>query len=128
MENFDDRYKKKNPFSVPENYFERLSERIEERIEAENKPQKVRFLMLIKPYVGLAAIFVLALLIVQVVLPHVVDESRMLVKEGQKITAIKETDAEVFEFDESFNPTKEEILEYLSAEVSDYDLLYAGLR
>ncbi|MCM1031233.1 MAG: hypothetical protein NC410_07345 [Oscillibacter sp.] len=127
MENFDDRYKRKNPFSVPEGYFDRLDNRIEQRIEAEKHPQKVRLITLLKPYMGLVAIFLLALFIVQVVLPRVVDKERMLVRDGREMMADQETKAETFEFDTGFNPTKEEILEYLSTEVDDYELLYADL-
>lgn len=127
MENFDDRYRKKNPFSVPEGYFDQLDKRIGKRIEMEKHPQKVRWITLLKPYIGLVAIFLLALFIVQVILPHVVDKDRMLVKEGQSVTIVKESQTETFEFDIGFNPTNEEILEYLSTEVSDYELLYADL-
>ncbi len=127
MENFDDRYKRKNPFSVPERYFEQLDKRIEQRIEVEKRPQKVRLVTLLKPYVGLVAIFLLALFVVQVVLPHAVDKDRMLARDGQEVTALQENKAETFEFDAGFNPTDEEILEYLSTEVSDYELLYADL-
>lgn len=127
MENFDDRYRKKNPFSVPEGYFDQLDKRIGKRIEMEKHPQKVRWITLLKPYIGLVAIFLLALFIVQVILPHVVDKDRMLVKEGQSVTIVKESQTETFEFDVGFNPTNEEILEYLSTEVSDYELLYADL-
>ena len=31
MENFDDKYKKRNPFTVPEGYFEGLTGRIMDR-------------------------------------------------------------------------------------------------
>ena len=127
MENFDDRYKRKNPFSVPERYFEQLDKRIERRIEVEKRPQKVPLVTLLKPYVGLVAIFLLALFVVQVVLPHVVDKDRMLAPAGKEVTALQEDKVETFEFDAGFNPTDEEILEYLSTEVSDYELLYADL-
>lgn len=127
MENFDDRYKRKNPFSVPEGYFDRLDNRIEQRLGAEKHPQKVRLITLLKPYMGLVAIFLLALFVVQVVLPRVVDKERMLVRDGREMMADQETKAETFEFDTGFNPTKEEILEYLSTEVDDYELLYADL-
>lgn len=127
MENFDDRYKRKNPFSVPEKYFDQLGKRIEQRIEAEKKPQKVRLVTLLKPYFGLAAIFLLALFVVQVVLPHVVDKDRMLVSEKREGMVEKEIQSETFEFDSGFDPTDEEILEYLSTEINDYDLLYADL-
>ena len=33
MENFDDKYKKKNPFTVPEGYFDELTGRKTERSE-----------------------------------------------------------------------------------------------
>lgn len=127
MENFDDRYKRKNPFSVPEDYFGQLTDRIEDRIEAEKHPCRVRFITLVKPYLGLAAIFLLALFIVQVILPHVVDKNKMLAKEGQNTVLTKENETENVELDAGFNPTDEEILEYLSTEVNDYELLYADL-
>ncbi len=96
MENFDDRYKRKNPFSVPERYFEQLDKRIEQRIEVEKRPQKVRLVTLLKPYVGLVAIFLLALFVVQVVLPHAVDKDRMLARDGQEVTALQESVIKIF--------------------------------
>lgn len=125
MENFNGRYKRKNPFSVPEDYFDQLDKRIEQRIESERFPQKVRLITLLKPYIGLVAIFLLALFVVQVILPHVVDKDRMLVHDA--LEAAQENKNETFEFDAGFNPTDEEILEYLSTEISDYELLYADL-
>lgn len=80
MDNFDDKYKKKNPFSVPEEYFGHLTDQVLERIREEEKPQKVSFVNLLKPYMGLAAIFLLAFLIVQFVVPHFIDSNKMLKK------------------------------------------------
>lgn len=34
MDNFNDKYKKKNPFTVPEGYFEGLNEQIISRLES----------------------------------------------------------------------------------------------
>lgn len=127
MENFDNRYKRKNPFSVPEDYFDRLTGRIEKRIETEKQPHKVHYITLVKPYLGLVAIFLLALFVVQVILPHVVDKNKMLLKKGQSVSLVQEPETDIFEFDAGFNPTNEEILEYLSTEVNDYELLYADL-
>lgn len=127
MENFDNRYKRKNPFSVPEDYFDRLTGRIEKRIETEKQPHKVHYITLVKPYFGLVAIFLLALFVVQVILPHVVDKNKMLLKKGQSVSLVQEPETDIFEFDAGFNPTNEEILEYLSTEVNDYELLYADL-
>lgn len=128
MDNFDDQYKKKNPFSVPEGYFEHLTDRVLEKIKEEEKPRKVAFMQLLKPYMGLAAIFLLAFLVVQFVVPHFIDKNRMLIKANTEIVAYTEEGAsDNLTLDGSFNPTSEEILEYLSTEVSDYDLIYAEL-
>ena len=40
MENFDDKYKKKNPFTVPEGYFDELTGRITGRIEKQKEDEK----------------------------------------------------------------------------------------
>lgn len=128
MDNFDDKYRKKNPFSVPEGYFEHLTDQVLEKIKEEEKPQKVSFVQLLKPYMGLAAIFLLAFVIVQFVVPHFIDNNKMLKKVNTEMVAgIEENTSDNLVLDGSFNPTSEEILEYLSTEVSDYDLIYAEL-
>lgn len=129
MENFDDKYKKKSPFTVPEGYFDKLTDRVVERVNQEKKPQKIRFIQIVKPYMGLAAIFLLALLVVQVIFPNFIDQNKMLLKEGETIEQTQQTatiDNEVI-FDSHFNPTNEEIIEYLTTEVDSYDLIYAGI-
>lgn len=129
MENFDDKYKKKSPFTVPEGYFDKLTDRVVERVNQEKKPQKIRFIQIVKPYMGLAAIFLLALLVVQVIFPNFIDKNKMLLKEGETIEQTQQTattDSEVI-FDSHFNPTNEEIIEYLTTEVDSYDLIYAGI-
>ena len=53
----------------------------------------------------------------------------MLLKEGETIEQTQQTattDNEVI-FDSHFNPTNEEIIEYLTTEVDSYDLIYAGI-
>lgn len=40
MENFDDKYKKKNPFTVPDGYFDNLTERLMKRVGEEEKAKK----------------------------------------------------------------------------------------
>lgn len=129
MENIDDKYKKKSPFTVPEGYFDKLTDRIAERVQEEKKPQKVRFIQIVKPYMGLAAIFMLAFLVVQVVFPHFIDPNKMLLKEGETVEQTQQavaTDNEII-FDSYFNPTNEEIIEYLTTEIDSYDLIYAGI-
>lgn len=129
MENIDDKYKKKSPFTVPEGYFDKLTDRITERVQEEKKPQKVRFIQIVKPYMGLAAIFMLAFLVVQVVFPHFIDPNKMILKEGETVEQTQQavaTDNEII-FDSYFNPTNEEIIEYLTTEIDSYDLIYAGI-
>ncbi len=125
MEKMDDIYNGKSPFSVPEGYLEGLTDRIIEKVKKEEKPAKVMWFALLKPYVGLAAIFVMALLIVQLVVPRFVDQSRMLKKGGAPMVDVqgnKEMEKE-FEFGSEFNPTREEILDYLSSEVQNYEIM-----
>lgn len=127
MENREDQYRRKNPFSVPEGYFEQLTGRIQERIQEEERPQKIRAFSLIKPYLGLAAIFAIVFMIVQVLLPRVIGTSAMLEKNGDQVVTVKEpASVEEFEFDSGFNPTSDEILEYLSTEI-EYEVFYADL-
>ena len=52
MENFDDKYKKKNPFTVPEGYFDELTGRITGRIEKQKEVKKSSSLRGLKPYMG----------------------------------------------------------------------------
>ena len=45
-----DKYKKKNPFTVPEGYFEGLNEQIISRLEKQEKPHKPGIVQIFKPY------------------------------------------------------------------------------
>lgn len=126
MDNFNDKYKKKNPFTVPEGYFEGLTDQIMDKLEKKETVAKPKFIHIIKPYLGLAAIFVLALLIVQALFPLVVDKGQMLKKEQTEQTAYVPEGIEEDIFDSQFNPTNDEIIEYLATEVNDYELMYAG--
>lgn len=128
MDNFDDKYKKKNPFTVPEGYFEGLTDRITANIEKKQKlptKQKPGLIRLIKPYMGLAALFLLALLVIQVLFPLVVDKSQFIKTDrGMAVQSQEMVNEDIF--DSEFNPTTEEIIEYLTLEADSYDFLYAG--
>ena len=101
MENFDDKYKKKNPFTVPEGYFDELTGRITGRIEKQKEVKKSSSLRGLKPYMGLPDI------------------------EGEN-AIVQEMEAEDI-FDSQFNPTNEEIIEYLASEVDNYEMILAGI-
>lgn len=127
MDNFDDKYKKKNPFTVPERYWDGLTERICNRVEEQDKPEKVKMIQVIRPYMGLVAIFLLALLVVQVIFPKISDEKQMLVGDKEQVVQTQGDTGDENIFDSQFNPTSEEIIEYLALEVDNYELMYAGV-
>lgn len=127
MDNFDDKYKRKNPFTVPDGYFDGLTDRIVDRVEKQKETRKPRFMQVLRPYMGVAAIFVLALLVVQVVLPLAGNQEQLVRRDSteQLARTPEMTDTDIF--DSQFNPTSEEIIEYLALEVDNYELVYAGI-
>lgn len=127
MENFDDKYKKKNPFTVPDHYFDGLTERVMKRVGEEEKAKKKGFVRFFRPYMGWAAIFVIALIVAQV-LHSVVDYQPLLKADkmtGQVAYVPESMEEDIF--DSHFNPTSEEIIEYLASEVDNYELMIAGI-
>lgn len=128
MDDLNDKYKKKNPFAVPEGYFDALESQIMDRVEQEKHPEKMNFVRIVKPYLGMAAIFLFAIFVVQWVLPHFVDENKMLLKEGDNIVKNDENSLREIELDEDFNPTQEEIIEYLAQEVDMGKYFFDGIR
>lgn len=128
MDDLNDKYKKKNPFAVPEGYFDALESQIMDRVEQEKHPEKMNFVRIVKPYLGMAAIFLFAIFVVQWILPHFVDENKMLLKEGDNIVKTDENSLREIELDEDFNPTQEEIIEYLAQEVDMGKYFFDGIR
>lgn len=126
MENFDDKYKKKNPFSVPDGYFDGLTDRITGQIERQKEVKKSLSLRRLKPYMELVAMFFLAFLVVQLLFPGTKNTDLPDVKDGNAMVRVQEMEAEDI-FDSQFNPTNEEIIEYLAAEVDHYEMILAGI-
>lgn len=127
MDNFDDKYKKKNPFTVPDGYFDGLTEQIMQRVEKQKETRRPRFLQVLRPYMGVAAIFILALLIIQAVMPLVVDKGQLFPRDTVEHVMMTPDEFEEDIFDSHFNPTSDEIIEYLASEVDNYELMYAGV-
>lgn len=125
MENFDDKYKKKNPYTVPEGYFESLDERIMHQMGQQEKRSRKRLVQW-KPYLQVAAAFVIALLVVQFLMPAARDKGQGWLKGRENVVQAQDTVEEDI-FDSQFNPTNEEIIEYLASEVDSYEWLYAGV-
>ncbi|MDE5610846.1 MAG: hypothetical protein K2I90_02365 [Odoribacter sp.] len=115
MENFDDQYKKKNPFAVPDGYFDDLTERVMRRVEEKKARKKVRFS---RSYMGWAAVFVGALFVTQVLYA--------VIAGGEPAESVA-NGAERYIFDSHFNPTNDEIIEYLASEVDNYEWMIAGI-
>ena len=118
MENMDNKYKKKIPFTVPEGYFDHLPDQIMNRIEKENKVKYRTFL----PYIRWVAVFVIGFVGVWTFLG---------MSSLQKISLfginLREEKEEII-FDSQFNPTSDEIIEYLVSEVEDYEVLVANVN
>lgn len=128
MDNFDDKYKKKNPFTVPDGYFNDLTGRIMDQVKEEKKPRKMRFLETFKPYLGWAAVFIVTLIVAQALYPLAIHKNPMVSTEVTEHSAFISSDSlEEDIFDSHFNPTSDEIIEYLASEVDNYELMYAGI-
>lgn len=127
MDNLDEKYRSKNPFSVPDGYFESLEDRVMERVQEVKKPKRPSVLQVLKPYLGLAGLFVFAMVVVQLLLPRFVDENRMLAKKVEQKAPVEQEEEE-WVFDTDFNPSREEIIEYLSQESDVTEFLYAERR
>lgn len=81
----------------------------------------------LKPYLGLAGLFAFAMIVMQLLLPNLVDENRMLLKNGEQANVTAQAEDENI-FDADFNPSREEIIEYLSQETDPIEFLYAERR
>jgi LysM repeat protein len=114
--------KKDQPFKVPEDYFENLSDRIQEKIELEENPKK-RMLQVLKPYVWMAASIIGIVFIAKVVLTNSVDPNYKIQQYSQSEISI-DTQSVIVNtddlnwFSDEEELTSEEIIEYLS----DYDI------
>lgn len=127
MDNLDEKYRSKNPFSVPDGYFESLEDRVMERVQEVKKPKRPSVLQVLKPYLGFAGLFVFAMVVVQLLLPRLVDEDKMLAKKVEQKAPVEQEEEE-WVFDTDFNPSREEIIEYLSQESDVTEFLYAERR
>ena len=128
MDNLDEKYKSKNPFSVPDRYFDTLGDRVMDRIkDEEGKTRETSSFQTLKPYLGLAGLFAFAMIVIQLLVPNLVDENRMLSKNGEQANMTAQAEDENI-FDTDFNPSREEIIEYLSQETDPIEFLYAERR
>jgi hypothetical protein len=144
MKNFDDILKKsnghkaENPFQVPEGYFETFEDRLEAQLEAmnEQKPGTRTIVRILKPVLGLAACFLLVMLLIKYPLkeitPILSSEELTSKSDSSWFEEIFVSNATFFddnallqniEGNESQNPAgSDELINYLSTELNDYEV------
>ena len=123
--------KNDQPFKVPEDYFENLSDRVQEKIITEENPNK-RLIQVLKPYFWMAASVVGILFIAKIVLINSVPSDYKIQQFSQtENTAVDTQSTSLDELnwfsDESSEPTSDEIIEYLSDFDIDSESLLANL-
>lgn len=125
--------KNDQPFKVPDNYFENLSDRVQERITTEENPNK-RLLQVLKPYFWMAASVIGIVFIAKIVLTNSVPSGYKIQQLSQtESTAIdtqnKSTNMNELDWfsDDSSEVTSDEIIEYLSDFDIDSESLLANL-
>ena len=106
------KYEKENPFVVPEHYFDRLPDRIMQRV-GRKKGVSMRTIYSCGKW---AAVFLLGFV------GGIVSYN---IHANVNRTAHSPETFEVTVFDSQFNPTCDEIIEYLVSEVDDYETLIA---
>ena len=128
MDNLDEKYKSKNPFTVPDRYFDTLGDRVMDRIkDEEGETRKTSLFQTLNPYLGLAGLFVFVMIVVRLLIPNLADENRTRLKNGEQANLAAQTENENI-FDSDFSPSREEIIEYLSQEADPIEFLYAERR
>ena len=130
--------KKENPYRTPDNYFDDFSARLQTRIEAEKRvlPEKEnKVIRLLKPIIGLAASFALVVLLVywpvKKFMNSQVAESTVTVEttvsEDLYVSMVEGIDEASFydmldEEESTTEFTDDEMINYISANVSDFEI------
>lgn len=124
MRDINDKYEDKNPFKMPDDYFDgfadKVMDKIHEKDNLKTKPSNV-----FKTYFWLAATFILIFGIGKLIVPMVLDPSEKIQTQASQIF-VDNTDV----FDESidFNLTDEQIIEYLAEQSIDDNYLIAEFK
>ncbi len=111
------------PFTVPDHYWDTLTDRIMRRVDKTPAPARHRIPAPLRPYIGIAALFLVVLGVMHLLIPANTPASDTLLLSGQE--QWEETLSEEEVFDREFNPTHDEIIEYLTEVTDAYELLLA---
>jgi hypothetical protein len=104
MNKMNDTYEQRNPFSVPEGYFDSLEDRVMSRVREEERPRRTRLTRVLRPFMGWAALLAIVVLAARWAFTG-------------SIPYLENVEVSETQLDADFNPTSEEILEYLTQEV-----------
>lgn len=128
--------KKENPFGTPRNYFDDFSARMHTKLEAEKNPvlnKKPRIIQLLKPVFGLAASFALIMMLVYFPLKKFTASQSIEVAEASEysdsdfLNILEDLDESSFfalleEAETTDNFTNDELVSYVSANFTDYEI------
>lgn len=127
MENMNEKYREKNPFTVPDGYFDGLTERIMKLTETKKEVYKPSLLQVLRPYIGIAAMFVVIVGVMHIVVPMAMEQNQASLKDAVAQGVSEDELLEENIFDSEFNPTSDEIIEYLATEIDCYELMLADV-
>jgi hypothetical protein len=132
------KFPRENPFKVPEGYFDTIEDRIEERIRGTEKKSlsNQKFILILKPILGLAASFALAFLLIYYpiskILPwytakHAAEKTEETKLNEELIAGSGYLDERTFflALTAQENPTdfeSDEIISFLTSELNDYEI------
>ena len=130
--------KKDNPYKVPENYFDNLGEQIKDKIKKEenlleSKSEKRSLMIQLKPYMWMAAsIFTLVIaarliLSVSISPEYKISSSNVGISQTAESTDSISSEEDAIFFDDLTEVSSEDIINYLSDNDIDTDILLANL-
>ncbi|RZT96999.1 hypothetical protein EV201_1656 [Ancylomarina subtilis] len=130
--------KKENPYKVPENYFDNLGEQIKDKIKKEeglfkDEPEKRSLMIQLKPYMWMAASILTLVIAARLILSVSISPEYKISSTNGGISQTTESidstspEKDVIFFDDLTEVSSEDIIDYLSENDIDTDVLLANL-
>ena len=95
-----------------------------ERVKEKQEGPKARWTRVMRPYLGMAGVFVFAMLMLHWVLPNAFPSVERPAEDPVEAYWNSLVEEQGIEFDDDFNPTEEEIIEYLTQEMDASDFYW----
>lgn len=119
----EDKYKEKNPFRMPEGYFEGLTDKVMDKIEEDDIPTKSKIVPMFKTFMWMAASFVIIFGIGRIVIPLAMDPSQRIQGAPSQSLVVENEQLQYDELDD-LDLSDDDIIDYLSEQtVDDFDLI-----